>query len=91
MECQAQYSILGTDNIFARIGIDPCLINVLEIVLSACVFGVLLLAMFHAASMVFTWYRWVSLKISTHSYDEGYGSESDQVAIETPGGSGSVT
>mgnify|MGYP001828768673 CR=1 FL=1 len=90
MECQAHYSILGADNIFARIGIDPCVINVLEIALSACVFGVFLLAIHHAASAAFTWYRWISLKISTHSFDESYGAESNQVAIETTGSSGSV-
>ena len=48
MECKAEYSILGADNIFARIGLDPCLITVLEVLLLCCAFGVVNLAIYLA-------------------------------------------
>ena len=85
MDCKAEFSILGSDNVFVRLGIDPCTIGVLEIVVSACVFGVLLFSVHHAASKLVTWFRWYKLKISTRSQDEVDGRESNRPAIETAG------
>ena len=91
MECKAQYSILGSDNIFAKVGFDPCMISVLEIVISVCVFAVLVFSIHHAASMIFTWYRWFNLKISTQRYDHVDDSGSDPAALENSGNVGNVT
>ena len=65
MECKAEYSILGTDNLFALIGLNPCLINAIEIVMICSVFGVVNLAIYHAGSHIVTWVRWFKLKMST--------------------------
>lgn len=88
MECKAQYSILGSDNVFANIGINPCLINALEIVIAACVFGVLIFAVRHATSTIVTWYRWLNLTISTRRYNDMDSAEPSHAAIGTTGSEG---
>lgn len=69
MECNANFSILGVDNIFVRIGLDNCTVSVLEILLCACFFGVLNLAIYHAACRLITWLRWLNLKMATRDIE----------------------
>jgi hypothetical protein len=70
MECKAEYSVLGTDNLFAQLGFNPCVIGVLEFLMICCVFGVLNIAIYHVAVKAITWLRWFRYKIDTHAIDD---------------------